>query len=76
MCVCKREKETKRGKWRYVIVLETTTQVIRNELEKEKEGQMEIVGYVGGGEKTKRERERGKKKRGKHMDERKEKNKK
>ena len=29
-----------------------------NQVEKEKEGQMEIVGYVGGGEKTKREKKK------------------
>ena len=37
VCLCKRkrrkEKETEREKWRYALVLEATTQVIRNDLE-------------------------------------------
>ena len=41
VCLCKRkrkkEKETEREKWRNALVLEATTQVIRNDLEKEKE---------------------------------------
>ena len=43
--------------------------MIQNELEKEKEGQMEIVGYVGGGEKTKREKTNKQTNKHKHMEE-------